>query len=118
MAKGYVQALLNALPSDLRAPLVAVFDYLQDSWRLGDGARATNAQWYKFVSTTASVAGTEFSIQHGLGQTPSKLIQVLDVTSTLAQFVTLRTTRAADAQRVYLSSTSSTSAVFTAYLEV
>ena len=114
--KGYVTALLNALTPDVRYPVQKSFDYLLDNWRLGTGARAENAQWYQVTSTTATVANTEFSIAHGLGVTPKWLIPVLDVTAVNAQTVPLQVSRAADAQRVYLKS-SSTGAVFTAYLE-
>ena len=117
MAKGYVATLLNALDADVKKVLVPAFDYLQDNWRLGTGARAVNAQWYRVESTTASVAGTEFSIKHGLGAAPTTLIPVLDVGTVGAQLVPLEVSRASDAERVYLKSTS-TSASFVAFLEV
>lgn len=90
--------------------------YLQDNWRLGDGTRAANAQWYKFTAVSSSVAGTEFSVSHGQGQAPSKLIPVLDLTNIGSRLVPLTVTRTPDAQRVYLSS-SDTSATMTFYLE-
>jgi len=113
---GYIATLLNGLDSDVKRVLVPAFDYLQNNWRLGTGVRATNAQWYRVESTTASVAGTEFSIKHGLGVAPTTLIPVLDVGAVGAQLVPLAVSRAADAERVYLTS-SSTSAAFIAYLE-
>ena len=116
MAKGYVDQVLNTLPAEVRRPIMAALQYMQDNWRLGDGVRASNAQWYKFAVTSDAVAGTEFSILHGQGQTPSKLIPVVDLTSIGSQLVPLTVTRAADNQRVYLSS-SSTSAAMTVYLE-
>jgi hypothetical protein len=115
--KGYVQTLLNAVPSEFRTQLQAAFDYVQDNWRLGDGARATNAQLYKFEGTTAAVAGEEFSIRHGMGQAPTKLIPVLNLNSINSQIVPLVVSRAPDAQRIYLTS-SSTSAAFEVYVEV
>jgi hypothetical protein len=116
MAKGYVDQLLNTLPAEIRRPVSAALQYVQDNWRLGDGSRASNAQWYKFTATTDPVANTEFAILHGQGQTPSKLIPVLDLTSIGSQLVPLAVTRQPDAQRVYLSS-GSTSAFLTVYLE-
>lgn len=116
MARGYIQTLLNNLPADLRPSLTAAFDYLQDNFRLGDGARATNAQWYRFSSTTATTANQEFSIRHAAGQTPSKLIPVLDLTQIGSQIVPLTVSRAPDDQRLYLKS-SSTGAVFEVYVE-
>lgn len=117
MAKGYVATLLNTLPADIKGPITQAFDYVQDSWRLGDGARATNAQLYKFTSTTAATANEEFSIRHGLGQLPSKVIPVLDLNQVGSQVVPLVVSRAPDEQRVYLKS-SSTGAVFQIYVEI
>ncbi len=117
MAKGYLDALLNALPADIKRVIVPAFHYVADNWRLGDGDRATNAQWYRFTAVTSSNAGTEFSIRHGLNEKPSKLIPVLDLNSVGSQLVPLVVSRAPDAQRVYLSS-SSTGASVVFYLEV
>jgi len=116
MAKGYVDQILNTLPTEVKRPVMAAFQYVQENWRLGDGARASNAQWYKFTATTSATANTEFAIVHGQGQAPSKLIPVLDLTSVGSQLVPLTVSRQPDAQRVYLASTS-TSAGLTVYLE-
>lgn len=117
-SKGYLESLLNALDADTKKVLVPAFQYVVDNWRLGDGDRASNAQWYKFSSTTAATANDEFSIHHGLNQIPSKLIQVLDLNAVGSKFVgDLTVSRAPDVQRVYLKS-ASTSAAFLAYLEV
>lgn len=116
MARGYVATLLNALPADIKKVLIPAFDYVQDSWRVGTDDRATNAQWYRFESTTASVAGTEFSVKHGLGTPPHTLIPILDVSEQGAQLIPLVVSRAADNERVYFTS-ASTSAVFSFFLE-
>ena len=116
MAKGYVATLLNGLPPDVKKVLQPALDYMQDNWRLGTGPRATNAQWYRMESTTASVANTEFSVRHGLGVAPHTLIPVLDLTASGAQLVPLVVSRAADEERVYLTS-ASTSAFFTFFVE-
>jgi hypothetical protein len=116
MASGYVDTLLNALPADMKRVLTQVFEYTSNNWKVGTGPRATNAQWYRFESTTASVANTEFTVRHGLGAAPHTLIPVLDVTQTGASLVPLTVTRAADAERLYLAS-SSTSVAVTFFLE-
>ena len=116
MAKGYVATLLNALPSDVKRVLVPAFDYIQDSWTVGTGPRATNAQWYRIESTTAATAGDEFSVKHGLGVAPHTLIPILNLTEQGAELVPLEVSRAADADRVYLKS-SSTGAVITFFVE-
>lgn len=115
--KGYIDQLLNALPTDLRYPLRSAFYYVMDNWRVGDGRRAENAQWYAMESTTASVANTEFSILHGMGAAPGRFIPVVRLNEVGNQLVTLTVTRAADAQRLYFSSPS-TSAVFSGFLEI
>jgi len=115
--KAYVEQLVNALPVELRYPLRSAFWYLMDNWRIGAGTRAENAQWYPVTSTTASVANQEFTIAHGLGAAPKWLIPLVDVTAVGASLVPLQVSRAADSERVYLKS-SSTSAVFRCVLEV
>ena len=116
MPRGYVSTLLNSLPAEIKPPLQAIFDYLQDNWRLGSRVRATNAQWYRVTGTTSSNAGTEFSIVHGLDSPPTWLIPIVDLTAVGSQLVPLTVSKAPDASRVYLTS-SSTGATFTAYLE-
>lgn len=115
-SKGYLETFLNALPSDYRYPLRQALFYVMDNWRIGTGRRAENAQWYRVTSTTASVANTEFSIAHGIGSAPTQLIPIVDLSDVNSQLVPLQVSRAADAERVYLKSTS-TSAVFTCLLE-
>ena len=114
--KGYIAAQLNALPEQERLPLRNCFEYLMDSWKVGTATRALNAQWYRVTSTTHATANTEFSFTHGLGAVPSQLFPVLDLSKVGAQIVPLTVSRAADNQRVYLKS-SSTSAVFTVMIE-
>lgn len=116
MARGYISTILNPLEASLKRVLIPAFDYLQDNWRLGTGTRATNAQWYRIESTTASVANTEFSVAHGLGVAPHTLIPVLDLTQVGANLVPLTVSRAADTERIYLKS-SSTGAVVTFFVE-
>lgn len=116
-SKGYIDTLLNALPAEIKRVLVPAFQYQSDNWKVGTSARATNAQWYRIESTTASVAGTEFSVKHGLGAAPHTLIPILNLQEQGAQLVPLTVSRAADAERVYLSSTHA-SAVISFFVEV
>lgn len=115
--KGQTDLLLNTLEPKIRGPIQQAFQYVLDNLRIGTGNRAENFQWYPFTSTTASVANTEFSVEHGLNQIPTKLIPFVDVSGVNSQMVTLTVSRAADARRVYLKSPS-TSAVFSFLLEV
>ena len=117
MAKGIIETYLNALPPDQKRVLVPALNYLQDNWRLGDDNRAQNAQWFRFSSTTNSTANDEFTVAHSLGQIPRWCIPVLALNSSGSQVVTLRTTRPADVNRVYLSSPT-TNVVLDLFFEV
>jgi hypothetical protein len=57
-----------------------------------------------FYATTPAVANTEFAIVHDFGRVPYLLIPVLPLDEVNTQIVRLKTTRAADATRIYLSS--------------
>ena len=114
--KGYIDSQLNALPAELRYPLQQAFHYLMDNWRVGTGVRAENAQLYRISSTSHATANTEWSVRHGLGSTPTQLLQVLDLSVVNAQIVPLTVSRAADHERLYLTS-SSTGAVMTLLVE-
>ena len=116
--KGYMDQLLNGLPSDTRGPVMRAFQYLMDNLRFGlrsDRTRAENMQGYRLDATTHATADTEFSVSHGLGVAPTLLIPILPL-DTGNQIVPLVVTRAPDAARVYLRS-SSTGAPISLYLE-
>lgn len=105
--KGYTQSLLSSLPTDQRTVLVRVFDYILGNLRFGvrdNQERAENFQLYRFDAVTSSVANTEFEIAHGMAQAPYLLMPILPVDSSGGQMVRLKVTRAADSQRIYLSS--------------
>jgi len=114
--KGELDLYINALPDAERVPIKSMVYRMNDFWRLGDSPQAENAAWYKVSSTTAASAGTEFVVAHGMGFAPHLLVPVLDLTKINAQLVPLTVSRAPDATNVYLKS-SSTSTVFTMYLE-
>ena len=121
MAKAsFMNALTGGLPADLRLSLRRIADYFFNNLRVGvpdDATRSENFQAYFFSGTTPSTANTEFSIAHGLGATPYLLIPVLNVQNVNEQLVPLKVTRAADVNRVYLQS-SSTSAAIRVLIEV
>ena len=116
--KGYLEQILNALPSESRGPVVRAFQYVADNLRFGlqsDRTRAENMQGYRLDATTHATANTEFSVSHGLGVAPTLVIPILplDVGN---QLVPLVVARAPDAARVYLRS-SSTGAPISLYVE-
>ncbi len=117
--KGTVELILNTLPTAQRRPIGDAIKHVMETWRQGqpdDGDRATNGQLYIRSSTTPSTAGTEFSIVHGLGSAPTAIYPVLFLDSTVHQLVPLQVSRAADATRIYLKSTS-TNAAFSVWVE-
>jgi hypothetical protein len=114
--KGYLATFVNALPQEIRYPIQQALFYLSDNLRLGDSPKATNFTWYQATGRTASVANTEFSIAHQLSVAPKWLIPVVDLTAIGSQLVPLTVSRAADSERIYLKS-ASTSVTFTVFLE-
>ena len=105
---GYVETLLGGMEAGLRRSLRLIFDYVLANLTFGPpdtNTRARNFQCYFYTTTTPAVAGTEFTIAHGLGTTPYLLIPVLSLQTVGMQVVPLTVTRAPDATRVYLSST-------------
>ena len=66
--------------------------------------RSKNWASYYLTGTTSTTADQEFSIAHGLGRAPYVILPVLDAQTVNARAVRLKTTRAADSQRIYLSS--------------
>ncbi len=115
---GYVDSLLQSVPADLRRVLQQVFRYVVPNLRFGpveDRAKSENFQAYYYTSQTAASTG-EFSIQHGLAKVPYLAVPVLPLDVVGARTVPLEVTRVADAQRIYLKSTS-TSAAFSLLVE-
>jgi hypothetical protein len=111
----YVKSFLGSLSADAKLALSQAFTYVLTNFRLGGlnlGKRASNFQWYWFMGTTPAVANTEFSIAHNQGQIPTCVIPVLPLDQIGAQLVPLQVSRAADASRVYLKSSSTSAAVY------
>jgi len=111
----YVEALTGPLPADQRAVSKRVWDYVLASLTFGPVEalkRAGNFQAYWLSGTTAAVANQEFSVAHGLGRAPYLAIPVLPLDAVGSQLVPLRVTRAADASRVYFSSSAVSAAVW------
>lgn len=110
---GFVNSQIQQISDETtRRALKTVLEHILGNIRHGvpeHHARATNLQAYFQTSTTATSTG-EFSIAHGMGQTPRLAIPLLDLSQPGARLVPLEVSRAADGQRFYLKSTS-TSAV-------
>ena len=115
----FVESSFGSVDREVKKASVEAFRYVLGNLTLGapdEARRSKNFQWYWFSGTTSSVANQEFSISHGLQRTPQVLIPVLPLGEVNAQLVPLQVSRAADANRLYLKS-SSTSAAFTILVE-
>src|SRR3990167_485230 len=106
---GYIESHLAGLSDQaLRKILKSIFEYLLKDVRFGraeDGEPSKNFGAGFFAATTASVAGTEFSIEHTFGRTPYLLIATLPLDKVGAKIVPLEVSKAADAAKGYLKST-------------
>lgn len=115
---GGIEVLLGALESNTKKVLTEVMRALVPNLRFGPVDHQTkceNFQGYTLTSTTATSTG-EFSVAHGLGRTPYRLMPAMDLSSSGGNFVPLTCTRPADAQRIYVKS-SITNVVFSVYIE-
>jgi len=114
--RGYIKSLINGISDETtRRNLTLAFDEVLQNFSVGavaDMQRAVNGQTYFFQGTTSSVANTEFSIRHGQGQAPLWIRAIAPVDSSGVTLPTLKVTRAADVQRLYLSSPSTNATVF------
>ena len=110
---GYVSARLLGLPAEVRRVMSDVFDYILPNLRFGppDQPKAENFSAFYVSSTTPATANQEFSIQHGMGRIPYLALPVVPTGSVGAQTVPLLVSRAADAQRVYFKSTSTSAPI-------
>lgn len=94
----------------LRAPLQRVFTLLT-KMRFGHPendttqSAPTNFDGAFLQGTTPATPGEEFTIAHGLPNTPYLLVPVLRLDVQGAQLVPLTVERVADGRRIYLSST-------------
>jgi hypothetical protein len=115
----YIKSLFGGADAEVRKAADQAFTYLLGNLTLGapeEARRSKNFQWYWFSGTTSSNANEEFSLAHGLQKVPNVIIPVLPLSQVGAQIVPLQVSRAADANRIYLKS-SSTSAAFTVLVE-
>ena len=117
---GGLEALIGSLPTDTKRVFTEVLRALVPFLRFGPvehQAKAENFNGYTLVSTTASDTG-EFSVVHGLGRAPFRLMPSLNLNSSGMELVQVRVSRPADASRIYLKALAgSTNKVFSMYIE-
>ena len=118
-ALGGLESLIGSLPTDTKRVFTEVLRALVPFLRFGpiDIAKCENFAGYNIVSTTASDTG-EFTVAHGLGRAPYRLMPQLNLNSSGMELPILRVSRPADASRIYLkASAGSTNKVFSMYIE-
>lgn len=116
---GNVSTSLNGLDEAPKRILTRVFEYILKDIRFGrvvDGDPSKNFGGGFFKATTPAVANTEFTVPHTFGRKPYLCMPVLPLDTVGAKIVRLTVTRAADANRIYLSSPDVSAAIFL-YLE-
>lgn len=118
--QGYVESQLAGIADpQLRKILSSVFKYILKDTRFGraeDAEASVNFGGGFFAGTTHATPNTEFSIEHSFGRPPYLLLAVLPLDGSGGNIVPLQVERAADARKIYLSS-SVASANFVVYLE-
>ena len=110
----YIKSIFGSTPESVKLAADRAFTYVLANLKFGaveHQTRATNFQAYWLTGTTSSNASEEFSIAHGLGYAPSVVFPVLPLNAINGRTVNLSVTRAADAQRIYLSSPSTSAAI-------
>lgn len=114
-----MRGYFGGVPATLKVAMDGFINYAFKNLRVGLPGHqkpAENFSWIELDFVTSTTAGQEFSIAHGLSSPPRVAFPCLDLTSSGTQLVRLRTTRAADAKRVYLSSPD-TNAAATIFVE-
>lgn len=116
---GYVQREINTLPREQRPTFQRIFQAILKDMRLGhpaDATASTNFGAAFYEGTTPATPGDVFTIRHQFGRAPYLLLPVLPLDVEGAQLVPMTVQRAADENRVYLTS-SVASAPFIVLLE-
>jgi len=111
---GGVEAYLGSLEPAVKLAMQQIFRYVLGNLQFGaveHQTRATNFQAYWLTGTTPTNANEEFSIAHGLSSAPNFLFPVAALNQIGSQTVPLTVTRAADANRIYLRSSSTGAAI-------
>lgn len=117
---GGLESLIGSLPADTKLVMQELLRAMVPFLRFGPiehQQKAENFGGVTLISTTASDT-SEFSIQHGLGSAPFRLMPSLDLNSSGMELINVRCSRPADASRIYLKAIAgSTNKVFSIYVE-
>lgn len=107
---GLVTAELQSIPAEWRPAFMRIFTTVLKDLRFGHPSGAvidpcTNFGAGFLAAVTPSTPGDLFTIAHPFGRAPYMAMGVLPLDVEGAQLVPLTVERAADARRIYLSST-------------
>lgn len=107
---GRILQEINGLPTEQRKLFTSIFTDVVKNTRFGHptgDARdpCVNFAGGFFHAVTPANAGDEFTIAHGFGRTPYLAIPVLLLDTVGSSTVSLTVSRAADANRMYFTST-------------
>lgn len=119
----FAKTLLGGLDAAIKRALGEVLDYVFNG-NLSFGpvdttvaqSKTDNFRGRYVKVTTSGTANQEVAIAHGLGRKPNVMWQVIPPSVTNAQWVTMTNSRAADENRIYLTS-GSTAATTWIYCE-
>lgn len=119
----YAKSLMSSLPTEMKLAMHKLAEYIFDrSLVFGpvdpqDATSPTTNFGGRYVKvTTSTAASQEFSVQHGLGRIPNVFWMVGNPRSVNSQLLPLTVSKAADANRLYFTS-ASTSVVCFLYVE-
>jgi hypothetical protein len=107
---GFIESEIRSWPAALQPTALRIFRAILRDIRFGhpngDAADpALNLGGAFLHGTTPATPGTEFSIPHAFGRTPYLATPVLRLDAVGSSVVPLTVSRAADAKRVYFTST-------------
>lgn len=112
---GYLESILNTLPSDIRKTMQQfareAFSQLRFGAPSASAEAAENLGGHLVPFTTASVADNEVAVEHRLDRVPSWALVGLDLRTVNATAPVLTVTRAADMRFLYVSSPTTDAAV-------
>lgn len=117
---GYLESLLNRLPTDIKAPMMAFSREAFRTLRFGapddEAVACENFGGHLVPFTTSGTANNEVAVAHKLGRTPRLAFQVMALDTVNATTPVLTITRAADMTYLYVKS-ATTNAAGTLYVE-
>jgi hypothetical protein len=107
---GFLEAEIKTLPEALRPPMLRIVRAIVKDIRFGhptgdERDPLLNLGGAFLHGTTPTTPGEEFTIAHSFGRTPYLALMAMRLSDVGSSIVPLTVSRAADANRIYLTST-------------